>query len=453
MSGQTLNQSQLLEPLFDFTTAPNNVQLFHGEITLSWKDQSYTTSVETVLKFVPSPSIVMKVVLSVRDTPIDLLNLLSNLSNAITYKINGIKFEGFVKNFNEFSGDLYILPRKQPVQAFGDMEVKSTVTSVFHLFNFPVFSGKNAYPTHAPVGCRHLILKNNQWQVTIQSLPSTKHQADRIKTEGGVFLTHVGKLERIDGERFSGAEADEQYNLIYSFLSFAMGAKCRPVCRVGLDENGVKTWEYWSTPVSNYSAMSWFNPSYSHQIENLFPLFSKLWAQSSEWESCLRSSIYWYLQANTLGQVRGVDAAIILAQSALERLAYHYLVIDQQIITAEKFTSRSFKASDKLRRLFSSLKIPIEITDDMPSIKEEQAGFKWEDMPHAITDIRNSLIHPVSKDKERMARCYVDAWRFILWYIELTILALCGYEDSYRNRQKNNWAGDVDDVPWKNKEA
>lgn len=453
MSGQTLNQSQLLEPLFDFTTAPNNVQLFHGEITLSWKDQSYTTSVETVLKFVPSPSIVMKAVLSVRDTPIDLLNLLSNLSNAITYKINGIKFEGFVKNFNEFSGDLYILPRKQPVQAFGDMEVKSTVTSVFHLFNFPIFSGKNAYPTHAPVGCRHLILKDDQWQITIQSLSSTEQAHERIKTEGGSFLTHMGKLEKIDGAKFSATEADEQYRLIGSFLSFALGSQCRPVCRVGFDENSTKIWGYWDTPVSNHSAISWFNPHFSHQVEIFFPLFSERWKQSSEWEGCLRSSIYWYLQANVLGQVRGIDAAIILAQSALERLAYHYLVIDQQIITAEKFTSRSFKASDKLRRLFSSLKIPIEITDDMPSIKEEQAGFKWEDMPHAITDIRNSLIHPVSKDKERMARCYVDAWRFILWYIELTILALCGYEDSYRNRQKNNWAGDVDDVPWKNKEA
>lgn len=451
MSEKNINQSQMLEPLFDFSAAPNDVNLFHGEITLSWEDQSYTTSVETVLKFAPSPSVVMKAKLTNIDGPIALLRLIDDYSDEIIYKINGIKVEGFVKDFNEFSGDLYILPSKQPVQVFGDMEVKSTVTSVFHLFNFPVFSGKNAYPTHAPVGCRHLILKNSQWQITIQSLPSTKQAADRIKTEGGVFLTHVGKLERIDGERFSGAEADEQYNLIYSFLSFAMGAKCRPVCRVGLDENGVKTWEYWSTPVSNYSAMSWFNPSYSHQIENLFPLFSKLWIQSNEWKSCLQSSTYWYLQANVAGQVRGIDAAIILAQSALERLAYHYLVNDQKMILNQGF--QKLRASDQLRLLLSSLKIPIEITDDMPSIKKEQAGFKWEDMPHAITDIRNSLIHPVSKNKEKIERCHLDAWRSSLWYIELTILALCGYEDSYRNRLKNNWAGDVNDVPWKNKEA
>lgn len=452
MSEKNLNE-QPLEPLFDFETAPKEVNLFHGEIILSYKNYSYTTEVDVVLKFTPTPSVIMKVVLSIPSVPGELINLLINFSNEITYKINGIKVEGLIKSFNVFSGDLYILPSKQPVQVVGNTEVKNTVASVFHLFNFPVFSGKNAHLIHAPVGYRHLILQNNQWQAIIQSLPSTKQAADQIKTEGGVFLTHVGKLERIDGKRFSGAETDEQYDLIYSFLSFATGVKCRPVCRVGLDENGTRTWEYWSSPVSSHVTISWFNPLFCHQVELLFPLFSQRWKQSKEWEGALRSSIYWYLQANTLGEVRGIDAAIILAQSALERLAYHYLVIDQEKITEKQFINKNFKTSDKLRQLLSSLKIPIDITGDMPSIKKEQACFKWEDIPHALTDIRNSLIHPVSKDKERMARCYVDAWRFSLWYIELTILALCGYEDSYRNRLKNTWTADVDDVPWKNKEA
>ena len=446
MSGKILTQLQPLAPLFDFATAPEEVNLFNGEITLGCKNHSYTTEVDVVLKFTPTPSVVMKVVLSVLVVPVELLNLLSNFSNEITYEINGIKTEGFVKSFNEFSGDLYILPRKQPVQAFGDMQVESTVASIFHLFNFPVFSGKNTHPTPAPVGSPHLILKNNQWQITIQSLPSTAQASKRIKNEGGSFLTHIGKLEKINGTKFSAIEADEQYRLIGSFLSFALGSQCRPVCRVGLDENSTKTWEYWDSPVSSHSTISWFNPLFCQQVELLFPLFSQRWEQSSEWEDTLRSSIYWYLQANTLGEGRGIDAAIILAQSALERLAYQYLVIDQKMISVQGFNK--LRASDQLRLLLSSLKIPIEITDDMPAIKDVQSDLRWEDAPHALTDIRNSLIHPVSKNKDKKAHCYVDAWRFSLWYIELTILALCGYEDSYRSRLKNDWSGTVHMVPW-----
>ena len=48
MSGKALNQSQPLVPLFDFATAPDDVQLFHGEITLSWEDQSYTAEVDKI---------------------------------------------------------------------------------------------------------------------------------------------------------------------------------------------------------------------------------------------------------------------------------------------------------------------------------------------------------------------------------------------------------------------
>lgn len=446
MSKRSINQPLPLEALFNFAAAPDDVKLFHGEITLSGGGQSYTTTVDTILKFIPTPSVVMRAELAVLDIPIELRNLLSNVSNEITYEINGIKIEGFVKSFNFFSGELYLMPCKQPVQVLGDMQAQSTVASVFHLFNFPGFSGKNVLSVPAPEGCRHLILQNDQWQITIQSLPSTKKAEKRIKKEGGIFLTHMGKLERIDGKRFSGDEAEEQYRLIYRFLSFAIGSQCRPVCRVGLDENGTRMWEDWDSPVSSHSATSWFNPNYSHQIEKLFPLFSQKWQQSSEWEDCLHSSIYWYIQSNMGGKITGIDTAIILAQSALERLAYHYLVIDQKMISDQGFNK--LWVSDQFRLLLSSLKIPIEITDEMPEIRKVQAHLKWKDAPHALTDIRNSLIHPVSKNKEKIAHCYVDAWRFSLWYIELIILALCGYEGSYRNRLKNNWAGDVDDVPW-----
>ena len=162
----------------------------------------------------------------------------------------------------------------------------------------------------------------------------------------------------------------------------------------------------------------------------------------------MRSSIYWYAQANTGGGSPGIDAAIILAQSALERLAYHYLVVDRKMISGKGFDD--LRASDRLRMLFTVCGIPNEITDTTPDIRQANDTFrkesKWVDAPHAITDIRNSLVHPVSKKK--VHGCYVDAWKLSLWYLELSVLALCGYDDTYTSRLTAKYVTESETVPW-----
>lgn len=68
------------------------------------------------------------------------------------------------------------------------------------------------------------------------------------------------------------------------------------------------------------------------------------------------------------------------------------------------------------------------------------------DAPHAITDIRNSLVHPVSKKDVR--NCYIEAWKLSLWYLELSVLALCGYDGIYTCRLTATYVTDSKKVPW-----
>jgi hypothetical protein len=183
------------------------------------------------------------------------------------------------------------------------------------------------------------------------------------------------------------------------------------------------------------------------QAEILFPLLVKRWQQSEEWKDCLHSAIYWYTQANMGGASLGLDAAIILAQSALERLAYHHPVVDKKMISPEGLDR--LKASDRMRLLFSSLNLPAEIGAATPEIQKVASRLNWVDAPHALTDIRNELVHPVRK--KQVGDCIHDAWQLSMWYLELSVLALCGYDDTYMSRLTARCETDSETVPWRKK--
>lgn len=163
------------------------------------------------------------------------------------------------------------------------------------------------------------------------------------------------------------------------------------------------------------------------------------WADE-EWNNAFQKAIYWYLIANN----SRIDAGIILTQSALERLSYEYFKGKTDA------PASSASASYKLRRLFSSLNIPIDLSENTPKLKKMGEKWKWEDAPHALTEMRNYLVHPKNKyHPEKLGSAIYDAWNLGLWYLELSLLKLCGYSETYCNRLTAKWVGGVEEVPWK----
>ena len=167
------------------------------------------------------------------------------------------------------------------------------------------------------------------------------------------------------------------------------------------------------------------------------------WAHS-DWRGALHEVIYWYLNANHSS--RGIDAGIILTQAAIERLSYELAVKQKRLLTVNGF--KDLWASDKFRLLFSSLGIPIEIPLETPELQRLAKEFNWADAPHALTEIRNSLVHPENKRRGQLDAAYYEAWELGLWYLEMGVLAICGYSGTYGNRLKKRMVGQTENVPW-----
>lgn len=436
-----------LQPVYDFSSAPEPISLLRGAVEVGLDNDRFSGTADLLLRFLPSPCLLFRANLQgVTGSP---LAFAFNEPVDPSLYFNGQEIKGFcggrrVENINAPTWELDWHPQFEPV-ALSDMHSKTSAVATFHLFNFPEIRGGQHQKT-APAGCALLVLESEDWRISLQELPDgATHEAwIRIKAEGGCFLTHMVKLERKDGKLFSGDDASEQCYLLKNFLSFIKGGKCAPVCGVGRDAVGATTWKTFASPHAVKPPYSWFNPFRASQAELLFPLFAQRWQQSEEWKDCLRATIYWYVQANTSGGSPGIDAAIILAQSALERLAHHHLVVDKKMISSEGLDR--LKASDRFRLLFSSLNIPVEISAATPEIQKAASIFKWVDAPHAMTDVRNELVHPVSK--KQVADCFFDAWRLSLWYLELSMLALCGYDDTYTSRLTAKYVTDSENVPW-----
>jgi hypothetical protein len=178
-----------------------------------------------------------------------------------------------------------------------------------------------------------------------------------------------------------------------------------------------------------------------------FPGFFSVWERSI-WKVPLEEAIYWYLNANENPIAVPIDVGVILAQTALELLAWNYCVPDRKLVSPRAFGRGGLSASDKIRLLLRSLDIPSAVPAECEELIKWQPQ-KIKDAPDAITLIRNALVHP-SAERTRPEVALRDAWTLSLWLIELAILRVCNYMGEYGNRVKvGRWVGQVEGVPWR----
>ena len=156
------------------------------------------------------------------------------------------------------------------------------------------------------------------------------------------------------------------------------------------------------------------------ELATLFPGFMKRWV-NDDWREALHEVIYWYLNANHSS--RGIDAGIILTQAAIERLSYEFSVKDRRLLTVNGF--KALWASDKFRLLFSSVNIPLDIPAETSELQQlaGNSQINWTDAPHALTEIRNSLVHPEHRRRGQVDSTDDEAWNLGLWYLEMGILS------------------------------
>lgn len=441
------------EPLFKFTADQSSILLQTEDAEICISQNTYTGKGEVRLDLIPRASIYAYGYFT--DVPAtDALGVAMDPQGISTFSINNKKIDGFrISSGGDASSGEYNLkwcPKSEPIVGVGSDSTRMSEL-VFHLLNLPVLIGTRSTSEQDESSIyriEHVDLECGEWRVEIKSLCSTSDASRRFKEEGGYHLTHIGKIQKIDGSLFSGEDAQKYLTALHYFLSFARGQWCAPSCVVGFDENSKRVWESWSSPKESWkNSLSWFDPHKSSQLAILFPAFIEKW-NDEKWGEAFKEVIYWYLNANNSG--RGIDAGIILTQAAIERLSYEYAVINKRLVTGKGF--KDLWASDNFRLLFASLNIPLEIPNETPVLQQLANKFNWLDAPHALTEVRNSLVHPDHKRRGELGSAYYEVWNLSLWYLEMGLLAVCGYSGTYGNRLKKRWAGQVEEVPWRRME-
>ena len=326
---------------------------------------------------------------------------------------------------------------------YPDVENLSKVD--FHLLNFSDYIGTKIHHSENSVAAGRLSLETKEWIITIDSTPYTKRNLKHLKNNGGYGITHVGSLKKKNNELFSSKEVPEIIKNLLYFLSFAQGMWVNPVLLSGKNQHNKEIWKGlsihhskpWKRPIT------WYDDLHANEI---LPILFKNYAEKLQdpiWNSTIQNTIYWYIQTT----IPNVDSGVILGQTALELLAWTYLVIDKKILSKSKFQANNTSAN--LRLLLKDCNIPLEIPTHAEQLRNIISP--GQDSVDLIVKIRNSLVHP-EKGKTFTGAQYYQILNLQKWYIELVLLRIMDYCGNYFNRLNEElWQGNIESVPWARK--
>jgi hypothetical protein len=389
MSDRIMLRSPIIEPIYSQSSPSEPIDLGQAAVQLSYKGTTYQDVANITMRFVPNKRIEIVCPLEGHSPMLGLEVFSDDSGNLkLTLRDRGIGFEVFCASVGGDYGGTVFLPKTSGVTITPPSNSISMVT--FHLFNFPNFIGPEDYilttkdaVTQTSQRCDRVVLQSHAWKVTIAGTDRTKRLTGALKAQGGYVLTHMGQITRADGSTFSSEQLDELLNCLHYFLSFALGRWAGVALPVGFDAAGNKVFEEWGLRITAdgpwHGGSSWFDSHHGELLSQLFPGFATLW-MSKLWQKPLSDALYWYLGACDRRVGIGVDTGLILAQTALELLAWTYCVLDRKMISAAAFQPRRLSAADKLRLLASSLNIPLEIPPNLPALRggaERNGWTEW----------------------------------------------------------------------------
>ena len=329
----------------------------------------------------------------------------------------------------------------------------------FHIPNFLWFEGapiQEADETAedgevSPIG-RRATFSAEDWVITIDSVPGFKFGSDfKIEDQSGNAITHVGELVKQDGSSFAVSSTESILLQIYQWLSFCRGNWVAPILSVGLDESGQVVWKDWRQWNFRHSEHlpTWLNRSNAESLEQSFPGFC---ARSKDliWAGPIKRVLAWYVECNR--RASGLEASIILCQTALELLGWASLAQDKRVISQKGF--QDLPAADKIRLLLASFEIPLTIPIYLNALRQLAKEYNWSDGPECLVGTRNALVHPQQKNTLKLESissvAFFEIWSLGMWYLDLILLRLFDYKVVYRNRLKTlcPYHDTLEPLPW-----
>lgn len=323
----------------------------------------------------------------------------------------------------------------------------------FHVANFlwyrgaPVQDASSDSPRNAR--CK---LSFDDWVITFDSVSGFNFGSDhKIEDQSGNAITHVGELVKQNDSSFTISNADNVLQLLYQWLSFCRGNWVAPMLSVGFDDSGQivwKDWRQWNIRRCEHLP-TWVNRDSAESLEQSFPGFNARFKDST-WGGPIRRVLGWYVECNR--RASGIEASIILCQTALELLGWASLAQDRKVLSQKGF--QDLPAADKIRLLLDSFQVPLSIPDDLVELSKLAKAYNWSDGPECLVGIRNALVHPQPKNMLKLESVssisFYETWNLGMWYLDLILLRLFDYRAVYRNRLKRECTYDeaLELVPW-----
>lgn len=425
--------------------ADGRILLYKGPMVLEADDRNAEFDGEVFLSYLPSPTIRFKGSRNeaVEVEPTGERRLLLPVGRC--YSVNVLTAELQIEEAQAHSrisgrvisrADEQILPPASKVQCL--------------LMNFPAINGR-------PVdignwsGLARISLCSDQWRIDVDRAPDSNKRLERLKDSGGFAWTASAAIRRSGNATFSTEDCHRVLETLFFYLSFAAGRWTGMCLPVAYDSADVVIWDDWmcqqTTPYRN--AISWAARDRPECFEQPYSRFCELYADSY-WREVLVTAIHWYIEANN--QAGKIEGSIALTQTALELLAATILVEQEKWISHGAYDK--LPASDRLRLLLKWAGIPAGIPtelNELVTLANDKQN-RWVDGAHAFVEIRNSIIHPTKKNRERFRQhstgARVDAWLLGLWMVELVLLRLFGYRGLYVRRTALGASNGLERVPW-----
>jgi hypothetical protein len=341
----------------------------------------------------------------------------------------------------------------------------------FHVPNYPDVATEECFydvldegGKPYPISWSQVLLEYGLWRVAIQPYGHIHRLVQNSLIGQHVELSGVGEIRKIDGADFKPKQVLPVLESIRIFLSFAFAAWKPPLFVVGSNSKAVRSVQRFSRFETNthWFSEGWLDEQHGESLSEAYPGFCRLWNQE-HWQSPVRQAITWLIEASrTSGSTEG---AIAFSQIPLEMLAWKVISEEDAILDEGEFEKLS--AGNKLQLLLHECGIPLAVPSALETLVKaasEEGGSKKgaskpKSGPKIVTEIRNSIIHPNKKNREKL-----DQWRklddsngeellrethsLFRWYITLVLLRLMDYQGTYANRLSYYGPASIEKVPW-----
>ncbi|WDD36022.1 hypothetical protein PQG02_31980 (plasmid) [Nostoc sp. UHCC 0926] len=242
------------------------------------------------------------------------------------------------------------------------------------------------------------IFDYDNWHIVLSTLDNCYELQELLESEGGYGVTHICKIERLDKTTFTLEEAYQIIEAFSYYLSFVRGIWIAPLLVSGFDSEGNQLLEEWRNPIIKGDSWQhgnrWSYLDSTTEIVAPFAGFMKKW-QDPTWKEVIQNAIQWYIES--LKHFNGYNTSIILLQAALEKIAWTFLKVNEYV-TSDGFNG--LKASGQIRLLLKSLDVGLEPIEKYIEIQKKAKELNWNDSVLAITEARNSIVHPQIKSNK-----------------------------------------------------